>query len=86
MDDVLPGTVRTIYSLTEADYPLLKSAGFKGQGMFWDLMWSTDRGGTIWQVSIDSDEYMMFYEHGEGLRPASPRTMTRQEFQQRFGV
>ena len=86
MDDVLPGTVRTIYSLTEADYPLLKSAGFKGQGLFWDVQWAMDNWGTLWQASLDEDTYIQFYSHDENMRPASPRTLTRHEFAVLFGV
>jgi len=77
---------KTIYSLTEYDMPLLLAAGFKGQDLFWDLLWASDREGVLWQVSVDSDELVQFFEHDNDLRRKAPRPMTRQEFLRRFGV
>lgn len=76
----------TLYSLTSLDYPLLNKAGFKTQGLFWDLLWATDLKGNVWQASLDDDVYIKFYEHDKDMRPAAPRNMTRQEFLERFGV
>lgn len=77
----------TIYSLTPLDYPLLNKAGFQTQGLFWDLLWATDNKGALWQVSMDEDAYLKFYEHDKDMRRvAEPRNMTRQEFLERFGV
>jgi hypothetical protein len=85
--DVLPATVRSIYSLGQDDYPLLNSAGFRTQGLFWDLLWAVDNTGVVWQAELDNGEYIQFYEHDNDMKPeGQSRSMTRQEFYKRFNV
>lgn len=74
------------YHLTERDYPLLLAAGFESQGMFWDLLWSSDLEGNMWQVSCDEHELLLFYPHDKELRRGDSRPMSRQEFSERFGL
>jgi len=74
------------YNLSERDYSLLISAGFRSQGLYWDLMWASDTQGNIWQASLDEHELVQFYAHGQDMKRESSRCMLRSEFCQLFGV
>lgn len=74
------------YNLSERDYSLLIAAGFRSQGLYWDLMWTSDNKGTMWQASLDEHEHVQFYAHDEDMRRSDPRPMMRSEFCQLFGV
>ena len=73
--------------LTTEDWPLLLSAGFKSQGLYFDLLWRASFTGELWQAELGDNEYIMFQEHDRNMRRVdSQRTMTREEFKRRFGV
>jgi len=73
--------------LTSEDWPILLSAGFRSQGLYADLLWRASFTGELWQAELGDNEYIMFQEHDQSMRRVdSQRTMTREEFKQRFGV
>lgn len=71
--------------ITSYDLPLLYSAKFK-PGISDTILWQRDTHGVNWQAVADGGEYIMFIEHDNNYMRQPERTMSRQEFKERFGV